>query len=182
VSKQSKLTVFDDLDRDSYRVEYLDCALDETCSMCTGETCSLCGAGTWRHPYSDGIPCDHDVEDRHTVIRKIMIPKSWWTKQLTFEEFKNLKRIDVMNLPLGYSKENLVDKDKSVWWHEPAFKGIPGYDAFLIDYEPGDQIWRYSMPGTFGAATLSSAFTGPGMHGFVLVRGDEVVSHFITGA
>ena len=34
--------------------------------MCSGEACLLCGAGTWRNPSNDGIPCEHGTIDRHT--------------------------------------------------------------------------------------------------------------------
>lgn len=37
----------------------------EHCKMCNGEACNWCGAGCWRNPKMDGIPCDHDAEERH---------------------------------------------------------------------------------------------------------------------
>lgn len=37
----------------------------EECPLCTGEACQKCGAGLWRNPAIDGVPCEHDVCARH---------------------------------------------------------------------------------------------------------------------
>lgn len=38
----------------------------ENCRMCSGEVCALCGAGAWRNPQQDGVPCEHGTLERHT--------------------------------------------------------------------------------------------------------------------
>jgi hypothetical protein len=43
-----------------------DCPGPE-CPMCNGEACALCLAGCGRDPKYDGIPCEHDVIERHIV-------------------------------------------------------------------------------------------------------------------
>jgi hypothetical protein len=92
-----------------------------------------------------------------------MIPKEWLRKKVTIKEVMEIRRVDLLPLPVGSTAESIVDKGDK-WWNQPVFASRPDFLMFLSSVKGDEELYYFSSP----------ALPGASMNGYAKVRNDEV--------